>query len=91
MKEKFNKPFTDSKSDFFNSINRAEARNWSLEIATFKQKLMPIGIIALLGLWINLCQYNPVFYTKSIICSAIIISVVFFRTAEQNGDLGKKF
>lgn len=58
---------------------------------SLKQGILPIGTLLFLGTWIGFCvYYNGYMLDKALLCSAIIVCFLFFRTAEQNGDWRNK-
>lgn len=65
-----------------------QVQTWKGKKASLKQKLLPIGVLAFLGMWISLCLLHGGFLLdKALICSAIITCLLFFRTAEQADGL----
>lgn len=50
-----------------------------------KQKLLPVGILFMLGSWIGLSMAcDNLLLDKALICSTIIVSVLFLKTIEEN-------
>ena len=52
-----------------------------------KQSIATVTSLAFLGIWIGLSMQHNLFFNEAIVCSSIILSILFMKAAEQNGDL----
>ena len=58
------------------------------EKINLKEKLLPICILAFLGIWISLClSHGDFLLDKALLGSSIVVCLLFFKAADQNGDL----
>jgi hypothetical protein len=58
---------------------------------SLKQRMIPVGTLLMLGAWMGLCiMNNGYMLDKAMICSVIIVSFLFFRSAEQQGEWSDK-
>ena len=68
-------------------INRKSLKSREIPKTQINAMLPITVVLTLIGLWLSLCYSSNLFINEALVCSSIIVSIVFFRAAEQNGDL----
>ena len=59
--------------------------NRSRDFATISSLAVLIG----LAMYVYTCYTTNMFLSEALVCSTIIVAILFYRTAEQNGDYTK--
>jgi len=86
--KKINKIQSNKKAKVLSTYNLERSGSWRIDKTKVRQVLPNLFAVVFLGIWISLSvQHNNLHLNEALICSFIIVSILFFRTAEQKGDL----
>lgn len=69
--------------------NFRKVQSQTMSKVNVKQKLLSIGTLTFLGAWISL-SLNSFLFNKILVCSFIIICLLFIRIAGEVDDLSNK-
>jgi len=71
--------------------NFRKVQSQTMSKVNVKQKLLSIGTLTFLGAWISLSlNLNSFLFNKILVCSFIIICLLFIRIAGEVDDLSNK-